>query len=305
MSLDGIDWIAVDWGTSNLRAWRRSATGQVFAEASSDRGMARLDRAGFEPALLDLIDGWLPQGRKTPVIACGMAGARQGWTEVPYRLAPCKPVVRNSFGCPETSDPRLMVRVLAGIKQITPPDVMRGEETQIAGVLLENPGFAGVLCLPGTHTKWVEISDGVIARFQTFMTGELFNLLAAHSVLRHSVDGAGWDRNAFADSVKSMISAPQDFAGRLFSIRADGLISGTDHAVANARLSGILLGAELAATRRYWQGREVTIVGNGTQSEVYAEGLRTLDQNPRIVDASSVTLSGLKSAYDQIIGDLR
>ena len=303
--MNGIDWIAVDWGTSNLRAWGRSATGEVLVEASSDRGMARLDRAGFEPALLDLIDGWLPQDRKTPVIACGMAGARQGWIEVPYRQAPCKPDVGNSFGCPETKDPRLKVRVLAGIKQTKPPDVMRGEETQIAGVLLENPGFAGVLCLPGTHTKWVEISNGVIARFQTFMTGELFNLLATQSVLRHSVEGAGWDRSAFADSVKSMMSEPQDFAARLFSIRADTLISGTGHAVANSRLSGILLGAEFAAARRYWQGQEVTIVGNGTQSDMYAEGLRNLDQSPRIVDASSVTLAGLKSAYDQLIGDFR
>jgi 2-dehydro-3-deoxygalactonokinase len=267
--------------------------------------MAKLDRAEFEPALLDLIDGWLPQGRKTPVIACGMAGARQGWIEVPYRQAPCKPDVRNSFGCPETRDSRLMVRILAGIKQITPPDVMRGEETQIAGVLRESPGFAGVLCLPGTHTKWVEISEGVIAGFQTFMTGELFNLLATQSVLRHSVEGAGWDRSEFAASIKSMMSEPQNLAARLFSIRADGLISGTDQAVANARLSGVLLGAELAAARRYWQGREVTIVGNGTQSDLYAEGLRTLDQSPRIVDAGSVTLSGLKSAYDQVIGELR
>lgn len=303
--MDGIDWIAVDWGTSNLRAWRRSAAGEVLAEASSDRGMARLDRAGFEPALLDLIDAWLPHGRKTPVIACGMAGARQGWIEVPYRQAPCKPDVRDSFGCPETKDPRLMVRVLAGIKQTNPPDVMRGEETQIAGILLENPGFAGVLCLPGTHTKWVEIGDGAIARFQTVMTGELFNLLATQSVLRHSVDGAGWDRSEFADSVKSMISEPQDFAARLFSIRADALISGLAHALANARLSGILLGAELAATRRYWQGQQVTIVGNGPQSDVYAEGLRTLGQSPRIIDASNVTLAGLKAAYDQIIGGFR
>jgi 2-dehydro-3-deoxygalactonokinase len=304
--LNGIDWIAVDWGTSNLRVWGRSATGQVLAEASSDRGMAKLDRTGFEPALLDLIDNWLPPNRKTPVIACGMAGARQGWIEVPYRQAPCKPDVRDSFGCPDTRDPRLMVRVLAGIKQTKPaPDVMRGEETQIAGILLENPGFAGVLCLPGTHTKWVEISDGVIARFQTFMTGELFNLLTTQSVLRHNVEGAGWDRSEFADSVKLMMSEPQNFAARLFSIRADALISGLDHAVANARLSGTLLGAELAATQRYWQGQQVTIVGNGTQSEMYAEGLRALDQTPRIVDASSVTLSGLQSAYDQIVRDFK
>lgn len=268
--------------------------------------MAKLDRAGFEPALLDLIDGWLPKDRKTLVIACGMVGARQGWIEVPYRVAPCKPDVQDSFGCPDTNDPRLKVRVLAGIKQIEPaPDVMRGEETQIAGFLLENPAFDGVLCLPGTHTKWVRISEGEIAEFQTFMTGELFNLLATQSVLRHSVAGGGWDQGAFADSVRSLMSEPESFAGWLFSIRADTLISGLDHAEANSRLSGTLIGAELAAARQYWQGRDVTIVGNGAQSELYAEGFRILDQSPRIADASRVTLAGLKAAYDQIVRDLR
>ena len=304
--LNAIDWIAVDWGTTNLRVWGRSATGEIVAEASSDRGMAKLDRAGFEPALLDLIDRWLPQDRQTVVVACGMVGARQGWVEVPYRQAPCKPDVQDSFGCPDTSDPRLMVRVLAGIKQIEPaPDVMRGEETQIAGFLLENPAFEGVLCLPGTHTKWVRISEGEIAQFQTFMTGELFNLLATQSVLRHSVAGAGWDRGEFAGSVKALMAEPESFAGRLFSIRADTLISGLDHAVATARLSGTLIGAELAAARHYWLTREVTIVGDGAQSEMYAEGLRALDQTPRIADASRVTLAGLKSAYDQIVRDIR
>jgi 2-dehydro-3-deoxygalactonokinase len=304
--LKDIAWIAIDWGTSNLRIWGLNADSQVVAESSSDRGMAKLDRSGFEPALLALINDWLPQGRQTPVIACGMVGARQGWVEVPYRQTPCKPVFFDTVGRPDTRDPRLSVFVLAGIKQIEPaPDVMRGEETQIAGILSEDPQFEGVLCLPGTHTKWVRINAGDIVHFRTFMTGELFNLLATQSVLRHSVEGAGWDRSEFADSVKLMMSEPQNFAGRLFSIRADALISGLDHAVANARLSGILLGAELAATQRYWQGQQVTIVGNGTQSDVYAEGLRTLDQTPRIVDASSVTLSGLQSAYDQIVKDFK
>src|ERR1700681_4937211 len=85
--LQAIVWIAVDWGTSNLRAWGIGADGEVVAEASSDQGMGKLERSGFEPALLDLIGDWLPQGRQTLVIACGMVGARQGWIEVRYRQA--------------------------------------------------------------------------------------------------------------------------------------------------------------------------------------------------------------------------
>ena len=295
----------MDWGTSNLRVWGMDSDSEVAAEASSDKGMAKLDRAGFEPALLELVDGWLVQDRQTPVIACGMVGARQGWVEVPYREAPCKPVFFDLVGHPDTRDQRLQVTILAGIKQLKPaPDVMRGEETQIAGVLSENPHFEGVLCLPGTHTKWVRISAGEIVDFKTFMTGELFNLLSVHSVLRHSLVGAGRDEIEFASAVRSIVAEPADFAGRLFSVRAEALVDGLGSAAANARLSGLLIGAELAVAGTYWRDRSLVIVGNGPQSELYADALATLGQSPRIIDASHVTLAGLKSAYLQIAKDL-
>jgi 2-dehydro-3-deoxygalactonokinase len=302
--LKAMVWIAVDWGTSNLRAWGIGADGEVTAEASSDKGMGKLDRSGFEPALLELVGGWLPPERQTLVIACGMVGARQGWVEVPYREAPCRPVFSDVVGTPQTRDPRLKVKVLAGIKQTKPdPDVMRGEETQIAGFLAENPQFEGTLCLPGTHTKWVRISAGEIVHFKTFMTGELFNLLATQSVLRHSFGGAGWDKAEFTRSVASMAGEANGFAARLFSIRAETLVVGLEPATAIARLSGMLIGSELASARDYRLGQNLVIVGNGPQSETYAEALMVLGQSPRMTDASHVTLAGLKSAYAHIAKD--
>jgi 2-dehydro-3-deoxygalactonokinase len=299
--LKEIDWIAVDWGTSNLRIWGLNADSQVVAEKSSDQGMAKLDRSGFEPVLLALTNDWLSQDRQTPVVCCGMVGARQGWIEVPYRQVPCKPVRFDMVGRPDTRDPRLRVFILPGIKQIEPtPDVMRGEETQIAGILSEDPQFEGVLCLPGTHTKWVRIHAGDIVRFRTFMTGELFDLLSTRSVLRHSLDGNGSDRVEFAASIEAMGAEAAQLASRLFSIRAQALVSELSPATAKARLSGLLIGSELAAAKDDWCGQTLTIVGNGPQAELYAEGLRVLGQAPRIVDAPYVTLIGLKSAYLQI-----
>lgn len=294
----------MDWGTTNLRVWGIGADGEVVAEASSDKGMGKLDRPGFEAALLELIGDWLPQGRRTLVIACGMVGARQGWVEVPYRQAPCRPIFSDTIGSPETRDPRLEVKVLAGIKQIQPdPDVMRGEETQIAGFLAEQPGFEGTLCLPGTHTKWVRIGAGEIVQFKTFMTGELFSLLATQSVLRHSLNDAEWDRSEFAKAIEATALHPSGFAGRLFSIRAESLVSGLEPAAAKARLSGTLIGMELAAARDYWHDQNLTIIGNGPQSETYAAGLRALGQSPRLTDASHVTLTGLRSAYQHLAKD--
>lgn len=299
-----VTWIAVDWGTSNLRVWGIGADGAVLTEASSDKGMGKLERSDFEPALLELIGDWLPPNRKITVIACGMVGARQGWVEAPYRQAPCKPVFFDIFGRPETRDARLDVKVLAGIKQISPSaDVMRGEETQIAGFLADNPGFEGTLCLPGTHTKWVRIAGGEIIHFKTFMTGELFNLLATQSVLRHSLNDTGWDTAEFSRVVAVTAREPDRFAAQLFSIRAQGLVAVLEPATAKARLSGTLIGVELAGAWDYWQDQNLAIVGNGAQTESYAEGLRALGQSPRIADASHVTLAGLKSAYQQIAKD--
>ncbi len=303
--LSGIEWIAADWGTTNLRVWAIGIDGRILAEAFSGAGMAKLGRDGFEPALIELIGSWLSETEAIPVIACGMVGARQGWIEVPYRQAPCRPFSHEQIGIPDVGDPRLNVRVLPGIMQIAPADVMRGEETQIAGVLLEHPDFNGVICLPGTHTKWVKVTAREIVNFRTFMTGELFNVLSTHSVLRYSLDNAGWDAGEFASSVKMSVAEPEGFAGRLFAIRANTLVSGLAPAAANARLSGALIGAELAAARSYWLDHDVLIVGNGIQVSLYGEGLQALGKGSRASDASQVTLAGLRSAYVEIMRDIK
>ena len=190
-----IDWIAVDWGTSNLRAWAMGPSGPL-AEATSDDGMGRLKPDEFEPALLRLIDPWLPplstNAPVTPVLACGMVGARQGWREAAYRTVPCTPVDAAAILHVPTQDQRITFHIAPGLRQDSPADVMRGEETQVAGVLAMQPGFDGVICAPGTHSKWIQVSAGEVVSFQTYMTGELFALLATQSVLRHGMTD-GWD----------------------------------------------------------------------------------------------------------------
>jgi 2-dehydro-3-deoxygalactonokinase len=299
--VQGVEWIAVDWGTSNLRAWAMGVDGNVLAEASSDRGMARLAREEFEGALLALIDKWLPADRRTHVVACGMVGARQGWLEMPYSDAPCAPLAVNDTRSPKTLDPRLDVRIIAGVMQNDPaPDVMRGEETQVAGILRQNPIFNGVICLPGTHTKWVRVSKGQIVRFQTCMTGEIFALLSTQSVLRYSLESTSWDQGEFEHAVQSAFKNPENLAGSLFSIRAASLVSGLPPASANARLSGLLIGAELAATRSFWSTYAVTIIGNGAQAERYVEALSVLGCASSLVAAPVVALAGLQAAYANI-----
>ncbi len=290
------DWIAADWGTTHLRVWAMSARGTVLGQAQSDQGMGSLSRDGFEPALTALIAPF----EATTVIACGMVGSRQGWVEAPYATIPCPPLSASMVTAPTTTG--LRVHVIPGIRQNTPADVMRGEETQIAGFLALNPGWDGVICLPGTHSKWVHVSAAEVVSFQTFMTGEMFSVIGSQTVLRHSLTTEGWDDAAFRDALDDIISHPEKLAARLFAIRADGLLHGQSPAVARARLSGLLIGAELAAARPYWLGQQIAVIGAGRLAGLYVKALATLSAPATQADGERVTLAGLQAAYRLLKG---
>ncbi|WP_374633328.1 2-dehydro-3-deoxygalactonokinase [Paracoccus sp. (in: a-proteobacteria)] len=301
-----IDWIAVDWGTSALRVWAMQGA-RVLAEARSDQGMGRLTPEQFEPALLDLIGDWLRPGRTCPVLAAGMVGARQGWVEAPYLSVPCPPVAAGDAagGAPgwaagdtagaaitvPTRDPRIAMRIIPGLSQADPADVMRGEEVQIAGVLARWPGFSGTVCLPGTHTKWATIAKGQVTQFRTLMTGEMFELLAARSVLRLSLAPGGTDMGAFRDGLR--LAQGADVALQLFSLRAESLLGSPDPVALRARLSGLLIGQELAATRPLWQGRDIVIVASAGLEPLYLAALESLGATARRLSATEATLAGL------------
>lgn len=284
------DWIAVDWGTTHLRAWAMVGS-EPKAEATSADGMGALARDGFEPALLRLIEPWLGAGAMRVVI-CGMAGARQGWHEAPYQPVPVRPVDLSPVPIPAL-DPRLNAVLIPGLSQASPADVMRGEETQIAGFLHKNPAFDGVLVLPGTHSKWVRISAEEVVSFQTCMTGEMFQLLAERSVLRHSVGPAGEDAAAFAQAVSDTMSRPEKLSQRLFSLRAENVLQNLSPETARARLSGWLIGAELAAAKPYWLGQEVAIAGAPALAQLYATALEAQGVTAQIHDAGPLTRLGL------------
>ncbi|MGI9389464.1 MAG: 2-dehydro-3-deoxygalactonokinase, partial [Boseongicola sp.] len=277
------------WGTSNLRAWAMHDD-RPIAAASTDDGMGSLDKSEFEPVLSAAIGPWLAADH-TPIIACGMLGSLQGWVEAPYANAPTKPL-SNELVRAESYDTRYTVHVIPGIKQLDPPDVMRGEETQIAGFLKTEPNFDGVICLPGTHTKWAQISAGEVVSFRTFLTGELFDLLSKKSVLRHSV-GGNWDASAFDEAITDTMARPEALAASLFRLRADDLLNGTSPDKTRSRLSGLLIGAEFAAARPYWLGQRIALIGSEKLAEHYAKALGKLEVETETVDATSATLAGL------------
>lgn len=286
MSAAAATWIAADWGTTHLRVWAMSDSGTVLAAAGSADGMGTLTRDGFAPSLDALTADW----PAVPVIACGMVGSRQGWTEAPYSAVPC-PALASNLTLAGTR-----CHIIPGLKQASPADVMRGEETQIAGFLSLNPRWDGVICLPGTHTKWVHVSADEVVSFQTVMTGDLFAAITGHTVLRHSCTD-GWDDAGFLQGVDDAIARPEKLAARLFSLRAEGLLNDLPNATARARLSGLLIGAELAATKPYWLGQQIAVIGAGTLAGLYVTALGAQAAPATQVNADRATLAGLTAAY--------
>ena len=280
------DWIAADWGSTNLRLWGMGG-GDVLWSARSDAGAAGLAPDAFAPALAAAIADRAGPG--TPVVACGMLGSRGAWREVPYAPVPCPPAAASTRIDAATGP----VHIVHGLSQSAPPDVMRGEETQIAGFLAAEPRFDGTVLLPGTHSKWAHISAGEVVSFRTCLTGEMFDLLSTRSALRGPAEGE-WDDAAFGAAVSDALSRPERLAADLFSLRAGWLLNGTP---GRARLSGLLIGAEIAATKAWWLGREVAIVGEGTLARLYESALRAHGVEAFARDAEDLTLRGLHAAH--------
>ncbi len=291
------DWIAVDWGTSNLRIWAMGNDGSVRDEKRSDQGMGSLEKNEFETVLLSHIEPWLSDDA-TPVFACGMVGARQGWVEAPYVPTPCTP--SQNWVEVSCSDPRIAVRILSGVKQEHPADVMRGEETQIAGFLSTTPNFDGVLCLPGTHSKWAYVLDQKIQKFSTVLTGEVFSLLKNQSVLRHSILNRQieWDDKRFLRDLEAIFEAPENFSRSLFSLRAKDLLESDQQAVIG--LSASLIAAELASTKDMWQDHQTVVIGSSELVRLYQIAIQHLGGDVQAIQASTLTLEGLKLAFKEM-----
>lgn len=286
------DWIALDWDSNSLCAWAM-AEGRALAKAQSSDEIDGSTRDGFEPALTAVLDCW-EVSQQTPVIACGLLGSSGGWIDVPRHAVPCPPLAQGPVPAPSA---HFNLHVVAGLRQTTPSDIMHGEETRIAGFLALNPEWDGVICLPGAHTKWAQISAGEVVSFQTYMSGTLASLLAAHSVLRPSVASEDWDQGTFDTTVEEALSKPEKLAARLFTLHADQLLDDAPVEVGRARLTGLLIGAELAAARPYWLGTNIAIIGTDAAAAPYVRALQTQGAPATVANAEPMTLAGLNAAY--------
>jgi 2-dehydro-3-deoxygalactonokinase len=259
--------IGVDWGTSNLRALRIADGGEVQAERADPRGAGGLDPADFAAVLADLAGDWLEEG--PPVLVCGMAGARGRWREAPYCPCPASlDEVANALVQPEPGRDIWIVPGVAVMDETGLRDVMRGEETQILGLFGE--GESGLAVTPGTHSKWATVEDGRLTGFRTFMTGDLFAAVRRDTILGQDMGEPGVDGAAFRRGVVRGL-ADRALTAALFSVRVETLGGRLEPRGAADYLSGLLIGAEIAAQPH--RDRPVVLVGAEALAGRYATAL--------------------------------
>ncbi|HEX4197327.1 MAG TPA: 2-dehydro-3-deoxygalactonokinase [Caulobacteraceae bacterium] len=287
--------LACDWGGTNLRAWVVGEAGEVLDRRDFPFGISRL-RPGEAPERFRIDVRPALAAEHLPAVLCGMVGSNLGWQAVPYLDAPLKLDALAHHLC-QVQDGEAPVWIVPGVRGrglTAAPDFMRGEETQLLGWLRTEAGRGRqAVCLPGTHAKWVVLEDGALVGLTTFMTGELFAVLSRHSVLRS--EAAASDEAAF-DAGLAAAGDGGALAARIFSTRARVVAAGEPAESTASYLSGLLIGAEIAAApglAGLGPDEPVVLLGDPGLCRWYARGLTRAGRPFESFDGDRAVLAGL------------
>ena len=287
--------IAVDWGTTNRRAYKVGPDGACSEEFEDERGVLSGPAGGFDEAVAQI----RARLGDLPLLMAGMVGSNRGWVEAPY--APCP------AGLPELAS-RLVwveperVAIVPGVSFTAgeAADVMRGEEVQILGAYGEGiVGPDAVICHPGTHNKWIRLEDGRITAFRTVMTGELFNLLKNHSILSDLLAGPSDVDSAFEAGVRRGLEN-DDLTAELFSVRARVLLGKGRREEAASFTSGLLIGTDLRTGLRFAGEGEIVVMARPELSRLFAAAAAIAKRTAREVDGETAFLAGARHLAELI-----
>jgi 2-dehydro-3-deoxygalactonokinase len=283
--------IAIDWGSSNVRVALLDAQGGLIDRREGAAGVFTVQEGRFAEALLPLCADWIHQ-YAVPLLACGMIGSRQGIVEVPYVACPASASdLARQLGVAElppvegfaTEQPQ-QLHIVPGLNtgsQETGWDVLRGEETQLFGAMAAAGDAARLFVLPGTHSKWMgRNQSGHIASFQTYMTGELFELLSRQSSLAHVMARAQWSPEVFQQGVAEARAGALE--NLLFRVRTAGLMGRFQAHELPDYLSGLLIGAEIKAGLQQFAPQDPTnpipLLGSAQLTQRYAAAFTQFGQ---------------------------
>lgn len=290
------------WGTTNLTLALVDLESGAPISFRSGRGISKLDRAEIERELFDVLDHWAPSDLRHVVLA-GMVGSSLGWWDAPY--IPCPTSLEHVHQNVATRSIRgLEISIVPGLSTknfLGEPDIMRGEETELLAWMCVRPvekAGRSLVCIPGTHTKWVEISGRSVTRFQTSVVGEVFDLLTRNGVLakRSGDNGEIVSEEAFMGGVRHGLSHPERVLHLLMSVRARTICGEQDPQHAGDRLSGLLIGADVATAlslAEFSEGAVLPVIGESSLARRYALALSDRGACPLTMNAQSTGLIGL------------
>jgi 2-dehydro-3-deoxygalactonokinase len=281
--------VAIDWGTTNRRLFLIDAEGNCLHEEEDHGGVASLGRAALAGSIAQLRDRF--PGHH--MLLAGMIGSSIGWADAPYIACPAD-LERLVTGVVMTEDP--LISIIPGVRSAPDEtaDVMRGEEVQLIGAVAAGLIPAnGIVCHPGTHTKWVHMKNGAIHAFRTVMTGELFALLRGHSILSDALDAPVAIGPAFEAGIRDGLASPCLGAG-LFEIRARLLLGQLSQADAASWASGLLIGSDIAfGLKLFAANGPIAVLGDPQLTNFYATGLRLNRKLHVQISGSEAFISGM------------
>jgi 2-dehydro-3-deoxygalactonokinase len=300
--------IAGDWGTSHLRLHLCDSNG-IPLESCNGPGASQV-KGEFSAVLTAATAGWRTAHGNLPTVLCGMVGSSIGWVNVPYLSCPCSPARIAKAGARLEGGNVVIAPGLSCRNANGAPDVLRGEETQMLGALQLDPALGTgrrLLCLPGTHTKWVLLEDGIVREFATAATGELFAVIRQHSVLVRADPAVHSEMSPRFDQAVKQVAANPDASllQLLFECRSRQVTGEFTSQNALDYLSGLLIAAEVTAGLRAYApnsppGRELTIIGTPDLARRYAAVLATHGVLASTMSGANASLAGLTFIFTEI-----
>ncbi|WP_034918135.1 2-dehydro-3-deoxygalactonokinase [Erwinia sp. 9145] len=288
-------YIAIDWGSTNLRAWYYRQ-GECCDERRSEAGVTRLNGRTPAEVFASVTDGW--PVNELPVVMAGMVGSNAGWLSVPYLSCP---VALNEIASRLTrvEDKAWIVPGLS-VNRPDNQNVMRGEETQLLGAAQLAPGTYYVM--PGTHCKWVRAEGGTIADFRTVLTGELHHILLKHSLIGAGLPTQRPDVQAFQAGLETG-AADSSLLARLFEVRAAHVLGSRPRESVSDFLSGLLIGHEVALMAKEFMqsaAQPLTVIGGRSLAERYLSALKLVGLPAQWLDGDRAFRHGMRSIADEL-----
>lgn len=305
--------IGIDWGSSSFRAYLISETGKKLDIIHSKEGVFQIKNRAFADYVQSTCQSWLQQYPGISIFMSGMIGSRNGWQEIPYQHCPL-PInqLANHLQSIKTND-TLNINIVPGVSCNNvnqAADVMRGEEVQLFGALQLLNKSDGLVCLPGTHSKWAQLNNNTLIDFATFLTGELYELLTKHSSLSNfaaslseatqditSVDNI--NPTAFIRGVKYS-QMKGGLLHHVFTARAAVLLKDLAEDEVNSFLSGVTIGHELQGAIQlypqylvYPQCLEIMTIGSQALQLLYSLAAEVYGIKVTKTNADDVMVAGL------------